>query len=147
MIGRFTSLAADPGTSMAETMFTEIREEPGPDKGYRPMSGLAVVALIGGFLSAAALLGTVMWVVPGLAILASLASLRQSAATSRQGAGFARAGLALAVMFLMMSITFGWWQDYVVGAQARRVADLWLEATLSGDMLLSHQLTLSPIAF
>jgi hypothetical protein len=130
---------------MAETMFAEIREEAGSDNTYRPMSGLAVAGLIGGLLSATALIGGVMWFVPGLAIVTSIAALRQVAGTARKGASLARAGLALAVMFLAAAISYGWWQDYVIRGQAQRVADMWVEALLSGNVRLAHQLSLGPV--
>src|SRR5438045_9722357 len=111
---------------MAETMFAEVRDDAGADKTYRPLSGLAVAGLVSGWLSATAFLCEVFWVVPVLAIATNIAALRQAASAARTGMGLARAGLVLSITFLMAAMSYGWWQDYMVRAQAQRVADMWV---------------------
>src|SRR6266513_2669038 len=126
-------------TTMAETIFAEIGDDAGADNSYRPISGLAVAGFLGGCLSVAAFFGAVLWSVPGLAIVINIAALRHAAAAARKGAGLARAGLALSVLFLSAAISYGWWQEYVIRSQAQRIAELWVEALLSGDMQRAHQ--------
>ena len=68
---------------------------------YRPVSGLAVAALVTGLLSAAAVFGSVFWVLPLVAVCLAVVALRELARPESQKVGrlAAIAGLALAVGF------------------------------------------------
>jgi len=129
---------------MTEMLFAEIGDETTADDSYRPLSGLAVGGFILGCLSVVAIFSSLLWGIAILAVVLNLAALRHVALRARKGHGLARAGLALSVLFFTAALSYSWCQEELIRRQAQRIADLWLEAMLSGNLPLAHQLTLPP---
>jgi len=112
---------------------------------YRPLSGLAVSALIAGLLSLLAFFSPFLWVIPALAVIlgvwAELSIRRQD--PPRLGRTAARIGTALG-LFLLGAAPAQWFTHRaLVDAEARRFGQTWLELVRSGDLLRAHQLSMS----
>lgn len=101
---------------------------------YRPVSPLAIVALVLGCCSAVALVTPFAWFVPlvgGAAAVAALADLSRPAAP-RVGRLPALAGLALAVGFGTQAVTDAAVGRWIERSRAVATADTWIEAVRGG---------------
>lgn len=108
---------------------TVISHEDEPSS-YRPVSGLAVAALIAGLLSAAALVSPFFWVVPLLAIGLACLGLADVSHAGAEKAGrlAALAGLALAVGFGAQAVSSTLTKRLITTARARAAAIVWIDA-------------------
>jgi hypothetical protein len=101
---------------------------------YRPVSPLAVAALVLGICSAMALVTRFAWVVPLVAAAVAIAALADLArpGTAKAGRLLALAGLALAVGFGAQAVTSAavdrWIESHRAGAAARA----WIDAVRDG---------------
>jgi hypothetical protein len=98
--------------------------------GYRPVSGLAVAALMAGCGSALVLFTSLAAVVPLVAIAlagAALVDLKRSAGR-RVGRPLALAGLALAVGFTAQAAGGAFVERWIAGRRASATARAWIEA-------------------
>lgn len=97
---------------------------------YRPVSRLAVAALVAGACSVTALLTPFAWVLPlvatGLA-LAALADVGRPGA-AKAGRVLALGGLALAVGFGIQAVTAAVVDRWIIGHRARVAAGTWIDA-------------------
>lgn len=112
---------------MTMTMSEQERDEAA---GYRPVSGLAVAALIAGCGSALVLFTSLAAVVPLVAIAlagAALVDLKRSAGR-RVGRPLALAGLALAVGFTAQAAGGAFVERWIAGRRASATARAWIEA-------------------
>ena len=102
--------------------------------GYRPVSGLAVAALIAGLLSAVALVSPFFWVVPLLAIGLACLGLADVSRAGAEKAGrlAALAGLALAVGFGAQAVSSTLTKRLITTARARAAATVWIDALRDG---------------
>jgi hypothetical protein len=109
-------------------------DETGGD--YRPVSKLAVAALVAGVLSALALVTPIGWVIPlvalGLAVAALFDVNRPGAA--KAGGWAAVAGLALAVGFGAQAVTSSVVSRWLVERRAAAVARHWIDAVRAGRL-------------
>jgi hypothetical protein len=95
---------------------------------YRSVEPWALVALGFGILSAAALLGSLPWLLSVLGIVASLIALyRLKANSNRIGRAAALAGLGLSVLFGVVPIAHSATSFVLLSRQARTAADQWFE--------------------
>lgn len=109
-------------------------EETGGD--YRPVSRLAVAALVAGVLAALALVSPIGWVLPLVAIglaIAALADVNQPGAT-KAGGWAAVVGLALAVGFGAQAVTAAVVSRWLVERRAAAVALHWIDAVRAGRL-------------
>jgi hypothetical protein len=98
--------------------------------GYRPVSGLAVAALVAGGGSALVLftpLAAVLPLVAGVLAVVALADLRRSEGR-RVGRAAALAGLALAIGFTAQAIAGSAIEQWIAGRRARATALAWIDA-------------------
>ena len=98
--------------------------------GYRPVSGLAVAAVIVGLGSALVLFTPLAAMVPLVAVALSVAALRDlSRAGGRQvGRPLALAGLALAIGFATQAVAATLTERVIAGRRAAETATAWLDA-------------------
>ena len=117
---------------MGGTMISQEQDD-GPN-GYRPVSGLAVAALIAGLLSAAALVNPFFWVVPLLAIGLACLGLADVSRVGAEKAGriAALAGLALAIGFGAQAVSSTAARRWIASARAQSAAEVWIEALHAG---------------
>lgn len=112
--------------------------------GYRPVSGLALAALIAGCGSALVLFTPLAAVVPLVAVVLAVTALRDLRRREGRSAGrpLALAGLALAVGFAAQAIAAATAERVIAGRRARAAATAWLEAVrgerLADAMGLCH---------
>jgi hypothetical protein len=109
-------------------------EETGGD--YRPVSKLAVAALVAGVLAALALVSPICWVIPLVAIglaVAALADVNRPGA-NKAGGWAAVAGLALAVGFGAQAVTSSVVSRWLVERRAAAVALHWIDAVRAGRL-------------
>jgi hypothetical protein len=114
-----------------------MADEPSSDDaaGYRPVSGLAVAALLAGCGSALVLFTSLAAVVPLVAIVmavAALAELRRSEGR-RVGRVAALAGLALAIGFTTQALAGAAVDRWIAVKRATATADAWIEAVCKED--------------
>lgn len=111
-----------------------MNETAGAQRGYRPVSGMAVMALVAGVLSAVALVSQFFWVVPLLAIGLACLGLADVGRPGAEKAGRAAAliGLALAVGFGTQAVSAAVTSRWLVTSRARAAATLWLDALRAG---------------
>ena len=85
---------------------TVIKTEGNADE-YRPISTLAVLALVAGCFSVSALMSQILWVIPIFAAGLSIAAVRDTAIgkSHKAGRGIALIGLALSVGFGLQSFS------------------------------------------
>ncbi len=102
--------------------------------GYRPVSGLAVAALVAGALSATAVISPVFWVVPLLAVGLACLGLTdvQRSGAEKVGRVAALGGLALAIGFGAQSVAATLTTRWISSARAQAAAGLWIEALQHG---------------
>jgi hypothetical protein len=121
-------------------MRTDLPDAEGSDvvPGYRPVSVLAVVALIAGILSATAVFSSALLLVPLIASALSVVALmdvsargdgddRAEGGDRKTGRGWALAGLALAVGFGVQSVATSLTQRTVAFRRAEASAAMFLE--------------------
>ncbi len=113
---------------------------------YRALSAAAIVGLLFGILSPAAMLHWLLWGVPLAGIAVSLLAL---AHIKRQAP--ALVGRQAAIVGLLLSVGFGTaavadWFTYrrLIDTEARQAAALWFEALADEKPLAAHQLALTP---
>ncbi|MEY3033255.1 MAG: hypothetical protein RLZZ622_1730 [Planctomycetota bacterium] len=107
---------------------------------YRPVSTPAVLALVGGGLSALALTSQVLWVVPLLAAGLAAVALRDTATGTppKAGRALALSGLALAVGFGCQAIGFTVTDHWIGRARAIETASSWQQAVHAGRWAEAH---------
>jgi hypothetical protein len=111
---------------------------------YRPLSGLAVAALIVALAAPLALLSPLLWVLPALGIVLSAAALWRiarggSAMIGRKAAMF---GLALSVVMAAAAPADALAYRWLLHREARRLAECWFAQLADGQPQQAHQLTL-----
>jgi len=111
---------------------------------YRQVSPLAIIGLILGLLSPAALAHPLLWLVPACGAIVCIAalvsiSLREEEISGRQMATW---GLVLALFFGSWSVGQVTLRGYVIRWQARQLADHWLQLWQAGEHEQAHQLVL-----
>ncbi len=101
---------------------------------YRPVSTLAVLALVAGCLSALALSTQVLWVLPLLAAGLAVVALRDTASGTppKAGRGLALAGLALAVGFGCQAVGFAAADFWIARMRAVETVTSWQQAVRAG---------------
>jgi hypothetical protein len=113
---------------------------------YRSISALAVVGLLLGIASGAAVLAPMLWIVPIVAICVNALALGRIASRWPEliGRKAALAGLGLSVLLGVAAPTNWYVYRHMVQAEARQFAQLWFDAIRSGDVCKAHQLTIHP---
>ena len=112
---------------------------------YRSYSGLAVAALVIGLASPLALVGPVLWIVPGVGLLLGWIALRRLSrdASELAGRGAALGGIFFSILWASAAVsqTLSWttWQTN----EARRTADHWFEFLTNDRPAEAHLLTLA----
>jgi hypothetical protein len=103
--------------------------------GYRPVSKLAVIALLVGLAAASALAGPLLWCVPVLGVVLAIAALVQlgRAEVPMIGRQAAIAGLALSILFGVIAPVHSATLNYWLVARARRIADDWFADIAKGE--------------
>lgn len=101
---------------------------------YRPVSPLAVAALVLGICSAMALVTRFAWVVPLVAAAVAIAALADLArpGTAKAGRLLALAGLALAVGFGAQAVTSAAVDRWIASHRAGAAARAWIDAVRGG---------------
>lgn len=101
-----------------------------PTGDYRPVSSLAVAALVAGCCSAVALVTRFAWVVPLIGVAVSLAALADLSRPDIRKAGrlAALAGLALSIGFGCQAVTTFLVDRWIMGSRARAAATAWIDA-------------------
>lgn len=114
---------------------------------YRPVSPLAVAALVAGGFSALALAGPFFWAVPLVAAALACAALVDLGREESLKAGrlAAVAGLALAVGFGSQAMTAWLTGRWIASARARAAAVLWL-GTIRQERLADARSMVHPTA-
>src|SRR5262249_49748232 len=89
---------------------------------YGRISGWAVAAILLGLLSAAALAGPILWLIPVLAGVVSIVAMRQIRTSDRQLSGWhlALLGLLLAIFFGLAGPVRTISRQYYMEARAKR---------------------------
>lgn len=102
--------------------------------GYRPVSSLAVAALIVGCMSALALVSPVFWVVPLVGAALALVAVRDvtGSGVAKAGGLAAVAGLALSLGFGAQAVTAAATARWLAAARAEAAAGFWLDALCDG---------------
>lgn len=113
---------------------------------YGAISPLAILALVLGIASVAALVGLGLLVVPLIAVIVAVAALVKIAASEGAliGRSAAAAGLVLALLFGSIAVTRTVARQSILTGHARQFADDWLEQVRGGALETAHQLHLSP---
>ena len=119
---------------------TPLDEDCDEQLSYRPVSTPAVLALVGGGLSALALTSQVLWVVPLLAAGLAAVALRDTATGTppKAGRALALSGLALAVGFGCQAIGFTVTDHWIGRARAIETASSWQQAVQAGRWTEAH---------
>ena len=102
---------------------------------YRPISTLAVLALIAGCSSFLALISQILWVIPILAGGLSLAAIRDTSIgkSHKAGRGLALIGLALSVGFGAQSFSVFSVNAWIDHSRARETVLRWHQAIRDGE--------------
>lgn len=137
----------DVSKTMTDTQETEPRPafsntsafgstEPPELTDYRPVSKLAITAMVVGLLSVLANFKNVMLVVPIAGIVLSIVALRQIANSDPKflGRKAALIGLAASIIFGSYAITRSQVEHLVVSKQAAQVAKGWIKIVRSGNL-------------
>ncbi len=118
----------------------------GDQSEYRPLSTLAVWAVVAGAASALALTTPILWVVPMLSIGLVAAALADTRPGSlKTGRGLALAGLALAVGFGSQAVVSTVVRRGIASARAVAAASGWVDAIRNGRLEDAHRMC-SPAA-
>lgn len=116
-------------------MLTESTSEVATEvSGYRPVSSLAVAALIVGCVSALALVNPVFWVVPLVGVAVALVAVRDvtRSGVAKAGGLAALAGLALSLGFGAQAVTAAATARWLAASRAEAAAGFWLDALCDG---------------
>ena len=107
---------------------------------YRPISTLAVLALVAGCCSVLALISQVLWVIPILAAGLSIAAIRDTSVGSshKVGRGIALIGLALSVGFGAQSFSTFLVNEWIDQSRARETVLQWHQANRAGEWDVVH---------
>jgi hypothetical protein len=121
-------------------------DEPAVD-GYRPVSGMAVAALVLGVLSITAVFHPGFWLLPVLGTVFAVMSLRQLAQPDSPAIGRTAAvvGLGLSLFLAALAPTESVTRTWIKNRRAEHVAARWADAVLEGKILDAHSL-LMPFA-
>jgi hypothetical protein len=111
---------------------------------YEPYSGWAFVAFVLGVLSAVALAGPILWLVPVFAVVVALIALRKIKASDRRFSGryIALLGLLLAIFFGIAGPARLVSRRYFLEARAARFAGKFMELLQQNQPLAAFQLTM-----
>ena len=103
---------------------------------YRPISPLAIIALLVGLASGIAIFHNLLWLVPLIGVVLSAVALKQTAPPDAIATGRTAAiiGLALSVLFGVMAITTTVIEKRLVDKQAVEFASGWLNIARSGNL-------------
>jgi len=115
--------------------------------GYRPVSGMAVAAVVMGVLSIAAWFHPGFWFVPVLGVVLAVVALRQLAQPDSIliGRTAAIVGLGLSLFLAALAPTESVTRTWIKNRRAEHVAARWADAVLEGKILDAHSL-LMPFA-
>ncbi len=120
-------------------------EQPEELKEYRRLSLFAVLALVLGLLSVAALVHPLLWVFPMAAVgFAALALWQFRQSSELAGKGLAVIGLAIALLFGSCSISWSWARQITLSQQAQAHVEYWFGLLGERRLLQAHQLTKAP---
>jgi hypothetical protein len=111
-------------------------EAHGETGGYRPVSRLAVAALVAGVVSSLALTTPLLWILPLVGIAVAAAALLDVARPGAEKAGRAAAlfGLALAVGFGMQAVASKAVARWLTRGRVVAVTNAWLDAVVEGRL-------------
>lgn len=114
----------------AESTAGAVTEVPG----YRPVSSLAVAALIVGCVSALALVSSVFWVLPLVGAALAVVAVRDvtRSGVAKAGGLAALAGLALSLGFGAQAVTAAATARWLAASRAEAAAGFWLDALCDG---------------
>ena len=118
---------------------TVIETEGNADE-YRPISTLAVLALVAGCFSVSALMSQILWVIPIFAAGLSIAAVRDTTigTSHKAGRGIALIGLALSVGFGAQSFTVFSVNAWIDHSRARETVSQWHRAIRAGEWDVVH---------
>jgi hypothetical protein len=124
--------------SFSSTDAVEIAE-------YPRISRLAIVALLLGILSAAALASQLMWCLPAAGAIVAVAALQSIARAKENTIGRRAAviGLALSLVFAAWAPLRYYVRQQILSRQARVYAAQWLTTVQQGRLREAHQLKLA----
>ena len=107
---------------------------------YRPISTLAVLALVAGCFSVLALMSQILWVIPILAAGLSIAAVGDTAIgkSHKVGRGIALIGLALSVGFGVQSFSVFSVNAWIDHSRARETVLRWHQAIRAGEWDVVH---------
>lgn len=111
---------------------------------YRTVSRIAVVSLLLGILSAAAIVSRLMWCVPIAGVTLAIVALRTISRNESLvlGRGAAQVGLALSLLFLASATTGHLVRQRTLSRQAMPHMSKWIEMVRDGRLREAHQLHL-----
>jgi hypothetical protein len=109
-------------------------ESDGETSGYRPVSRLAVAALVAGLASSLALTTPLLWILPLMGIAVAAAALADVGRPGAEKAGRAAAlaGLALAVGFGAQAVASKAVAHWLMRGRVVAVTNAWLDAVVEG---------------
>jgi hypothetical protein len=108
---------------------------------YRAVSGLAVLALALGVLSAAAMVGPVLWSIPILAVIVALVAMRRiRASEDLAGWNIAFLGLLLAILFGIAAPARTMSRHHFLASRAEAVCDQFFTFLKENNPHAAHQL-------
>ncbi len=118
---------------------TVIEAEDNADE-YRPISTLAVLALVAGCFSVLALMSQILWVIPIFAAGLSIAAVGDTAIgkSHKAGRGIALIGLALSVGFGVQSLSVFSVNAWIDHSRARETVLRWHQAIRAGEWDVVH---------
>jgi len=112
-----------------ETIKGETNDKRSEGIAYRPVSVLAVVALVAGFVSALALASPLLWVLPVVGIGLSYAALVDvGGERCKAGRLAALSAMALSIGFGTQAVTARATGRFIAGTRAVEAARFWLDA-------------------
>ncbi|HEV3344118.1 MAG TPA: hypothetical protein VG125_27330 [Pirellulales bacterium] len=116
-------------------------DEQADTRGYREISGLAVVGAIAGALSVVALDHVGLLFIPLIAVLINWRALRaiREQSPALAGRGAALAGLGLALIFGLSGVVLPYGREVANRRQAIEVASHWFEALRANQPEAAHQ--------
>ena len=118
---------------------TVIETEGNADE-YRPISTLAVLALVAGCFSVSALMSQILWVIPIFAAGLSIAAVRDTTigTSHKAGRGIALIGLALSVGFGLQSFSVFSVNAWIDHSRACETVLQWHQAIRAGEWDAVH---------
>ena len=108
----------------------------GESIGYKPVSMLAVAALLAGVASSLALASQLLWSLPLVGVGVALAALADVGRPGAEKAGrlLALAGLALSIGFGAQAVTSSFAARWIAESRVRAVMHEWLDAIHDGSL-------------